>query len=90
MAAIGEPERGPGSAGQPGHRADQVFIGRVGVDRGGQDRLVAGKPLGQADVLGLAVDGRAGRVTQHMKVHVAVKSRASLPDCEPVAYLPGG
>jgi hypothetical protein len=27
-------------------------------------------------------------VTQHMKVHVAVESRASLPHSESVAYLP--
>src|ERR1035437_7640560 len=62
------------SAGQPGHRAKQVLIRGVGVDRRRQDRLVAGEALGEADVLGLAVDGRAGRVTQDVEAHVAVEA----------------
>jgi hypothetical protein len=32
---------------------------------------VPGKPLREADVFGLAVDGRTGRVTQNMEAHVA-------------------
>ena len=78
------------SARQSGHRAKQVFISGVRVDRGGQYRLVAGKALREADVLGPAVDGRAGRVAQDVEAHVAVESRASLPHSEAVAYLPGG
>jgi len=62
----------------------------MGVDRRRQDRLVPSKALGEPDVLGPAVDGRAGRVAQDVEAHVAVEARASLPHSEPVAYLPGG
>jgi len=58
----GQPARSSSSAGQPGDRAKQIFIRGVRVDRGGQYRLVPGKALREADVLGLAVDSRAGRV----------------------------
>ena len=52
-------EAGSRLAGQPIHRAMESLVRGVGSDRLGQDRLVPGKPLGEADVLGLAVNGRA-------------------------------
>jgi hypothetical protein len=75
------------SAGHPIHRADQVLIRGVRVDRRSQDRLVPGKALGEPNILGPSVDGRAGQVAQNVEAHVAVESRASLPHSEPVAYL---
>ena len=68
----------------------KVFIRGVRVDRRRQDRLVASETLGESDVLGPVVDRRAGRMAQNVEAHVAVETRASLPDAEALAELPRG
>jgi hypothetical protein len=40
----------------------KVLVGGVGVDCNRQDRLLAGEPLGEADVFGLEVEACATNV----------------------------
>ncbi len=76
------------SARQIEHRAHQVLVARVGVDAGGQDRLVAGEALGDPDVLGPPVEVRARGVAKGVEVQAALEAGALLPDVEDLAELP--
>ena len=75
------------SAGELLERADQVFVGGVGVDRRRGDGLVAGEALGEADVARGAVEVGAGRVAQGVEVEAAVEVGSLLPPLEGMASL---
>ena len=77
------------SAGQLGDRADEVLVAGVGVDRGGQDRGVAGETLRQSDVPGRAVDAITPGVAKRVDGEAARETCALLPDAEEVAQLTG-
>src|SRR5690606_30952917 len=79
---------GPASAAELLNGAREVVVARVRVDHRGDDAAVAGKALGQPDVLGAGVDARDRRVPQHVQAHVPLETRALLPDREGVPELP--
>src|SRR5690606_32739506 len=80
---------GARSAGELGERAEQVLVGRVGVDGGRGDGLVPREPLREADVARGAVEVGAGRVAQGVEAEGPIEAGALLPLLEGVAQLPG-
>lgn len=76
-------------AGQVLHGPKQVFVARVRVDRRGNNRFVACKALGQANIAGLSKQVGARRVPQAVKAKVPLKSRSLLPLFKHVAQLAG-
>ncbi len=61
------------------NRPRQVLVGRVQVDRGHEDAGVPGEPLGEQDVLRLAVDAVHGRVPQLVERVPLVQAGPLLP-----------
>jgi hypothetical protein len=78
--------RGP-SARQLADGADEVLVTRVQVDRGRHDRLVPREALGDADVLGPAVERRAGGETKRVEGEPALEARALLPEVDGATEL---
>lgn len=77
------------SAEEFAYRAEHVFVAGVGVDGGGEDRLVSGEALSDANVFGIPVQIGAGGMPQRVKAQSSVKSGPFLPDRERVADLSG-
>ena len=71
------------------YRSEHVFVAGVGVDGGGEDGLVSGEALGDANVFGIPVQIGAGGMPQRVKAQSSVKSGPFLPDRERVADLSG-
>ena len=78
------------SARQVTNRTQQVLVTWVGVDGGGENRLVPGKTLGDPNVPSAAIEIRTGRMPQGVKAESAVEPGSLLPYAKGMAKLASG